>query len=319
MILNQVPGAVAPSGEAAPPPATVARIGYLSPRSGPSQIDQAFGQCLHEFGRVRGQGIAIEYRWAEGKPERLRDLAAELVRLRVDVLVADSMRAALAAKNATTTIPVVFAVGGHPVSTGLVPSLARPGGNITGTALIFLEVGVKRLELLKEAVPGVSRIGVLWNPAQPSHGALLKEIQGAAPSLHVQIHPLEARGPKDFEGVFSWVTRWRPGGLMVFDDPLFVEHRRRIVDFAFQQGLPTIFGWKVFVQAGGLMAYGPSLSDMSRRTAVYVDRILEGAHPGDLPVERSTRFELIINLKTAKALSLAIPESVLVRADEVIQ
>ena len=319
MILDQVPQPKAQSGEVALQPAQVARIGYLSPRSGPSQIDEAFGQCLHEFGRVQSQAIAIEYRWGGGSAERLPDLAAELVRLKVDVLFADSMPAALAAKNATKTIPVVFAVGGHPVSTGLVSSLARPGGNITGMALIFLDVGVKRLELIKEAIPRVSRVGVLWNPTQPGQGTLLKETQGAASSLDVQVHPLEARGPKDFEGAFSWMTRWRPGALLVFDDPVLVEHRRRIVDFAFQQGLPTISGMRSFVHAGGLMAYGPSLGDMSRRAALYVGKILQGAHPADLPVEKCTRFELVINLKTAKSLRLDIPESVLVRADEVVQ
>ncbi|MGH7209566.1 MAG: ABC transporter substrate-binding protein [Nitrospiraceae bacterium] len=318
MILDQVPGARTQSGEVAPQPAKVARIGYLSSRSGPSQIDEAFDQCLQEFGRVNGQTIAIEYRWGERRTDRLPDLAAELVRLKVDVLFADSIPAALAAKNATKTIPVVFAVGGHPVSTGLVPSLARPGGNITGTALIFLDVGVKRLELIKEALPGVSRVAVLWNPTQPAQGTLLKEIQGAASSLRVQVHPLDARGPKDFEDVFSWMTRWRPGALFVLDDPMLVEHRRRVVDFALQQGLPTISGLRVFVHAGGLMAYGPDLADMFRRAALYIGKILQGAHPADLPVERSTRFELVINLKTAKSLCLDIPESVLARADEVI-
>jgi putative ABC transport system substrate-binding protein len=178
---------------------------------------------------------------------------------------------------------------------------------------------MKRLELLKEAIPGVSRVAVLWNPTQPAHGNLLKEIQSAASSLHVQVHPLEARGPKDFESAFSWMTRWRPGALLVVDDPVLVEHRRRIVDFALQQRLPTISGMRSFVHAGGLMAHGPSLADMSRRAATYVGKILQGAQPAGLPVEKSTRFELVINLKTAKSLRLDIPESVLARADEVIQ
>ncbi len=267
---------------------------------------------------MKDHSIAIESRWAEGRTERLPDLAAELVRLKVNVLVADGMQAALAAKATTTTIPIVFVVGGHPVSTGLVPSLARPGGNITGAALIFPEVGVKRLTLLKEALPEVSRVAVLWNPDQPAHGALLKELEDAARSLRLQPSALAVRGPQDLEGAFSWMTKWRPGVLLVMDDPMLVEHRRRLADLVMTHRLPTIFGLRVFVDAGGLMAYQPSRSDMFRRAALYVHKILKGAKPADLPVEQSTKFELVINLKTAKALGLTIPQSVLIRADEVI-
>lgn len=311
--------AAAERWEAAVPPPKFARIGYLSPRSGPSQIDEAFRQRLRELGYVVDQTIAIEYRWAEGRSERLLELANELVRLEVDVLVADGTPAARAATNATKTIPVVFAVGGHPVSAGLASSMTRPAGNATGTALLFFDGGAKRLELLREAIRGLSRVAVLWNPAQSAHGVLLKEIQAVAPSLSLHLHSLEARGVKDFEVAFSWIARWRPGGLLVFDDPVLVEHRRRIVDFTFQQKLPAIFGLRIFVEAGGLMAYGPSLSDMSRIAAGYVDKILKGANPAELPVERSTASEIIINLRTARALSLDIPQSLLSRADEVIE
>ena len=299
--------------------ATAARVGYLSPRAGPSQIDEAFTQRLHELGYVSGRTLLLERRWANGRVEQLRALADELVRLNVQVLVADGTAAALAAKKATRTIPVVFAVGGHPVLSGLVSSMARPGGNATGTALVFVDGGAKRLELLRETVLGVSRVAVLWNPAQAPHGSLLKEIQAVAPSLGVHVYPAEARGVKDFEGAFSWMAKWRPGGLLVLDDPVLVEHRRRIVDFAFKERLPTIFGLRVFVEAGGLMAYGPSLADMSRLAAVYVDKILKGANPAELPVERATRFEVIVNLRTARALGVNIPQSVLARADEIIQ
>ncbi len=312
-------GTLSERGEASLGRAKAVRIGYLSPRAGPSQIDKAFSQRLHELGYVGDQAPVIECRWAEGKIERLHDLAEELVRLHVDVLVAEGMAAALAAKKASETIPIIFAVGGHPVSAGLASSMARPGGNVTGTALGFFDGGVKRLELLRETVPGLSRVAVLWNPAQSAHGVLLKEIQAVAPSSGLRLHPLETRGVQDFENAFSWMARWRPGGLLVFDDPVLVEHRRRIVDFTFQQKLPAIFGLRIFVEAGGLIAYGPSLSDMSRVAAVYVDKILKGANPAELPVEKATRLEIIINLRTARALSLDIPQSVLTRADEVIR
>ena len=311
--------APAERGEPSVPPLKFARIGYLSTRSGPSRIDEAFRQRLRELGYVVDQTIAIECRWAEGKSERLPDLANELLRHRVDVLVADGTPAARAATNATKTIPIVFAVGGHPVSAGLASSMTRPAGNATGTALLFFDGGVKRLELLREAIRGLSRVAVLWNPAQPPQGALLKEIQAVAPSLSLSLHPLAARGVKDFEVAFSWIARWRPGGLLVFDDPVLVEHRRRIVDFTFAQKLPTVFGLRAFVEAGGLMAYGASLSELSRIAAGYVDKILKGANPAELPVERSTRSEIIINLRTARALSLDIPQSLLARADEVIE
>lgn len=311
--------AAADRWEAAVPPPKFPRIGYFSARSGPSQIDEAFRQRLRELGYVVDQTVAIEYRWAEGRSERLLDLANELVGLRVDVLVADGTPAARAATSATKTIPVVFAVGSHPVSAGLAASMTRPAGNATGTALLFFDAGAKRLELLREAIRGLSRVAVLWNPAQPPQGALLQEIQAVAPSLNLRLHPLEARGVRDFEAAFSWIARWRPGGLLVFDDPVLVEHRRRIVDFALQQKLPTVFGLRAFVEAGGLMALTPSLSDLSRIAAVYVDKILRGADPGELPIERSTRAEIIVNLRTARALRLDIPQSVLTRADEVIE
>jgi putative ABC transport system substrate-binding protein len=238
----------------------------------------------------------------------------------VDVIVAPTSTSALAAKQATTTIPIVFATATDPVASGLVASLARPGGNITGLSLFAgMEIVGKSLQLLKEAVPKVSRVAVLWNPANVSHPLLLKEIEIAARALGLQLQMLEARGPDAFDSTFAAMTRERTGALFVLADPIFLLNRTRLAELAVKHRLPAIYGLREHVEAGGLMAYAPSVADLLRRAATYVDKILKGAKPADLPVEQPTRFELVINLKTAKALGLPIPQSVLMRADKVIE
>jgi putative ABC transport system substrate-binding protein len=305
-------------------PEKVFRIGILSnvpvndPQGAP--LWGAFIQGLRELGYVEGQNITIEHLSSEGKYERLPGLAADLVRLKVDVIVVPASQNARAAKEVTWTIPVVMAGGIDPVADGLVTSLARPGGNITGlTGAVGPEIGGKRLELLKEAVPKVSRVAVLWNPANPSSAPYLESTKSAARSLRVPLQLLEARGPDEIGRAFAAMTRERPDALFVVADGMFFLHRTRIVGFAAKQRLPTTSGAREDVDAGGLMSYAASGRDMFRRAATYVDKILKGAKPGDLPIERPTKFELVINLKTAKALGLTIPPSLLGRADEIIQ
>ncbi len=309
---------------AAEQPGKVFRIGILSnvPVNDPqgTALWGAFIQGLRELGYVEGQNITIEHRSSEGKYERLPSLAADLVRLQVDVIIVPAPQNARAAKEATQTIPIVMASSGDPVADGLVTSLARPGGNITGlTGAVGPEIGGKRLELLKEAVPKLSRVAVLSNPANPSSAPILEATKTAARSLRVQLQMLEARGPDELGRAFAAMTRERPDALFVLGDGMFLLHRTRIVGFAAKQRLPTTFGGREDVDAGGLMSYAASGRDNFRRAATYVDKILKGAKPGDLPIERPTKFELVINLKTAKALGLTIPQSLLLRADEVIQ
>jgi len=305
----------------AQPAGKVYRVGYLSASSSTAnpRILEAFRQGLRDLGWVEGQNIVIEYRWAEGRFDRLPDLAAELVRLKVDVIVASPAAPALAAKNATGTIPIVFMGAGDPVGQGLVASLPRPGGNVTGLSYgVGPSIFAKDLELLKEAVPKVRRVAVLFNPASPTQH-IISEVKDAARSLGLQLQLVEARGPGDFDGAFAAMARERAGALFVVTDPVFSPHRARLVDLAIKNRLPTIFTQREDAEAGGLMSYGPRLSDLWRRGATYVDKILKGAKPADLPVEQPTKFELVINLKTAKALGLTIPPSLLARADEVIQ
>jgi putative tryptophan/tyrosine transport system substrate-binding protein len=268
---------------------------------------------------VEGQTIGIEWRWAEGRPERLPDLATELVRLNVDVIVAAATPAVQATQQARGKIPIVMVAVGDPVGAGLVASEGRPGGNITGLSVLSAELMGKRLELLKEAVPGVSRVAVLWHPANRSNVLQLDEAKVAAPTLGVRLQPLEVRAPQDLESAFQAATRGRAGALIALDDPLLVTHRTRIVALAAKSRLPAMYGLTMFAEVGGLMSYGPSLPDMFRRVAVYVDNILKGAKPAGLPLEQPMKFELVINLRTAKALGLTIPPSVRIRADQVIQ
>ncbi len=299
----------------------VPRIGFLLPYSpGPDPRVEAFRQGLRELGYVEGQNVAIEYRWADGRFEQLPNLAADLVRLKVDVIVAAVTQASLAAKQAASAIPIVMVGVSDPVGTGLVISLARPGANITGTSSMTAEVVGKQLELLKETVPKISRVAALWNPANPIFQAIQrKETEVAARALGMQLRILEARGPDEIDRAFAAMAKERTKALLVLGDPVFISHRKRIADLAANGHLTAISGTREFVDAGGLMAYGPSFSDMYRRAAHYVDRILKGTKPADLPVEQPTKFELIINLKTAKQIGLTIPPNVLARADRVIK
>ncbi len=307
-------------------PAKVARIGFLVTSSLESPEVQglldAFRQGLRERGYVEGQNIIIEYRSADGKIERFPSLATELVRLKVDLIVAGSYPMARAAQQATSTIPIVAPTMSDPVGDGLVASLARPGGNITGSTFLVLGLVPKRLELLKEAVPRISRVAALWHPgffSERTTQEMLKEAKAAARTMGVQLQLVEVRGPDEFERAFSAMTRERADALIVLPGALLFYERRRIVALAAKHRLPSMAGGREFVEVGGLMAYGPSVNDLVRRAATFVDKILKGAKPADLPVEQPTKFELVINLKTAKALGLTVPQSVLLRADEVIQ
>jgi putative tryptophan/tyrosine transport system substrate-binding protein len=301
----------------------IARIGYLGiDRVSSTHLRDAFRQGLRDLGYVEGRNVVIEYRNAEGKVGRLPALAAELVALKVDVILAVATPQALAAKQATRTIPIVFAATGDAVADGLVTSLARPGGNVTGLSFFTPELVAKRLELLKQTIPGVSRVAVLWNPGglgESTEKDVLKRAEGAARALGVRLQFVEARGPADFDRAFSEMARARPDALTVLTSAMLFNARRHLVDLVAKNRLPALYPWREFVDAGGLMSYGPNLADLYRRAATYVDRILKGAKPGDLPVEQPTKFELAINLKTAKALGLTMPPSLLQRADEVIQ
>ncbi len=304
-------------------PGKVFRIGMLLAGSRPSAPDWKqrwpFLQALRELGWVEGQSVVFEDRWAPGKTSRLPEMAAELVRLNVDLIVTVSWPAAAAAKNATTTIPIVIVAAGDPVGTGLVQSLARPGGNVTGITGLEAEVSAKRLELLKEAVPNLSRVAVLWNSADGAMTLMFREIQKAARTLGVAIRPLGVQEPEDFDQAFTAMIQERPDALVVISDPMVRINRQRILDFAAGNRLPAIYTDRPYAVDGGLMSYGPSFAEMFRRGAAYVDKILKGAKPADLPVEQPTRFELVVNLKTAKALGLTIPPSILIRTDEAIQ
>ncbi len=312
----------APLAADAQPSGKVPRIGFLWTRTLSEPGPDEFRQGLRELGWIEGQNLVIDYRFAEGRLDRLPDLAAELVRLKVDIIVAAvGTPAAAAAKNATKTIPIVMMAVGDPVGTGLIASLARPGGNVTGLSYsVGLEIVGKQLELLKETVPKVRRVAILSNPANPAHTLWIREVNVAARSLGVQLQLLEARGPHDFDGAFAAMAKERVGALLVLADAaIFTLHRTRLADLAARSRLPAAYGTREIVEAGGLMSYGPSLRDFYRHIATFVDKILKGAKPGDLPVEQPTTFEFVINLKTAKALGLTIPPSLLQRADELIQ
>ncbi len=313
----------APLVAEAQPAGKVPRIGFLSGRSRGDALGaaEAFSQGLRGLGYVEGRNVIIEYRFAEGRLDRFFDLASELVRLQVDVIVAPGTPAAQAARKATATIPIVLVLAGNPVGDGLIQSFARPGGNVTGLTMVAsLEIGGKLLELLKDAVPAVSRVAVLWNPLTAPHTIMLKEIETAAGVLGLTLQPVSVRRPDEIDGAFAAMSRARANGLIVPPDAMFDGAlRMQIVALATKGRLPTMYGIREQVEAGGLMSYGPSVSDLYRRAATYVDRILKGAKPADLPVEQPTKFELVINLKTAKALGLTIPPSVLARADEVIR
>jgi len=311
----------APLGVEAQHTGKIARIGFLSFSSSPTPtMDLSAG--LRELGWIEGQNILVEYRWASGREDRLAPLAAELVRLKVDVIVTSSTPAARAAKQATSTIPIVVTFIADPVGSGLVASLARPGGNITGVSTFARGLVTKRLELLKAVVPGSARIGVLWEPdvfGERTTRDLLNETKAAGRSLGLELYFVEARRSEHLEHAFSRMREARIGGILVFPSPMLFEARRNVVAYAAAARLPAIYGWREAVDVGGLMSYSTNFPEMYRRAAVYVDKILKGTKPGDLPIEEPTKLQLVVNLNTAKALGLTIPPSLLARADQVIE
>ena len=295
------------------------RIGYVTLASPVSQANDPFRLGLREAGYIEGKHVVIEARSADGRQERLPDLVAEVIRKKVDVLVVVSTRTAIVAKQATTTIPIIFASVFDPVAAGIVANLARPGGNITGVAVgVGGGFGGKWVELLKEAVPGISHAAVLWNSGNPSSAQSANEIQVAARTLNIKLDMLDAGNPVSLDKAFAAIGASRAQGIIVAPDPYFGANRARLVQFAASKRLPAVYFFKSFVEDGGLMAYGASNADSIRTAAKYVDKILRGARPADLPVEQPTRFELVINLKTARALGLTIPQLLLVRADQLI-
>ena len=299
---------------------TAPRIGFLISEtlSGQASRVEALRAGLRDRGYVEGESIAIEVRSADGHYDRLPELAAELTRLKVDVLVAFGSKAVLAAKRATSTIPIVVPVIGDPVAVGAVSSVARPGGNITGSATFGPEVGAKRLELLKETVPRITRVAYLLNPANATSALILPGMRASAKSLKLELQPFEVRAPKGFGGTFSAMAKGRVDAVLVSTDTLFASNAKEIADLGTAQRLPTA-GGKEFAEAGGLIGYGANDAELYRRGAYFVDRILKGAKASDLPIEQATRFELVINMKTAKLLGIKIPKSILIRADTVIE
>ncbi|HEY3180587.1 MAG TPA: ABC transporter substrate-binding protein [Casimicrobiaceae bacterium] len=314
-------GLLAQSLAAEGQPAKIWRIGYLSPGARPADgaPPAVLRQALQELRYVDGQNVAYVGRWAEARSERLPSLATELVELKVDVIMAFGGKTALAAKGATSTIPVVLIGGGDLVDIGLVASLARPGGNVTGLSDQATELSAKRLELLQEAIPTTKRIAVLWNANDPAMTSRYREIVKAAGALRVTIQPLGVREPEDFDDAFSSMTRERPDALLLVTDSLTNLNRKRVLEFAGAHSLPAMYEYGSLVREGGLMSYGPDFDDLLRRAAVYIDKILRGAKPSDLPVEQPTKYYLLVNLRTAKSLGLTIPQSLLLRADELVQ
>ena len=311
MLLAFCPSALGQQGKKLP------RIGFLQPGAFPPAYREAFRQGLRKLGYVEGQNILIEYRLAQGF-EELPARISELVALKLDVIVTWTTPGVIAAKQGTKTIPIV-AVSGDPVETGLVVSLARPGGNVTGLAILTTDLETKKLELLKEAIRGLSSVGVLWNPDNPVWASAWKELPNAAQSLSLKLQSLQVRDPGEFEPVFASATSQGAGALLVVQERLFVSHRQRIVELAARKRLPSMYGESNFVDAGGLMSYGASVPEMLRRSAVYVDKILKGTKAAELPVEQAMKFEMMINLKAAKKIGLTIPPNVLARADRVIR
>ena len=316
VIVTLVLGVLAgPLAADAQPPGKVYRVGVVI---GGLPLQRSLVEGLGALGYVEGKNITFEYKFWDGRPEHFPQLVAELIDQRVDVIVSSSTPAVRAAKKATSTIPIVMAGLTDPVGAGLIDSLARPGGNITGLTNIFTELSAKRLDLLKEAVPRLSRVAVVWNPTHPGQTLAFKDTEGAGKVLGVTVLSMEVRRPEDFDRAFTAIVTKRADGLQVLPDPLTSLHRRQIAHFALKKRLPAMYAAREWAEAGGLMAYGPSFPDLWRQAAVYVDKILKGAKPANLPVEQPTKFELVINLKTAKTLGLTLPQSILIRADEVI-
>jgi putative ABC transport system substrate-binding protein len=292
-------------------------IGYLIERSGPTAFDEAFRLGLRELGYSEGRNVVVEYRWADGKAERLPALAAELVRLKVDIIVTSGTPGGLAAKNATSTIPIVLASGGDFVADGLVASFSRPGANITGLSVFARELSGKRLEILKEAIPGMTRVAAAFNTLNPGTRSLFKETEAAATKLGLKALPLDIHFPDGVERAFAEAVRLRASAVVIISDGATIVHRAQLGSAALQHHLPTIFANKTYLEGGGLMS--PDIIEVWRRAATYVNKILKGAKPADMPIEQPTKFELVINLKTAKALGLTIPQSLLLRADQIIE
>ena len=304
----------------AQPPASPWHIGVVYLGISSEQKDaQAFRRGLRDAGYVEGRDVVIEWRSANGDYARAPVLAADLSQRKVDVIVVESTVAARAIKRDTSTIPIVMAVVADPVGSGLVASLAHPGGNITGLSLMTTDLAAKRLQLLKEAIPRVARVAVLWNPDTPWHTRVVEDLKAAAPSLSIELNFVSARTPEEFGPAFSAISRAHSQALYMVESAFFFAHRTTLLELASKARLPVIYGAREFADEGGLMSYGASYRDLMRRSAEYVDKILKGAKPGDLPIEQPTQFELVINLKTAKALGITIPESILLRADEVIR
>jgi putative ABC transport system substrate-binding protein len=301
--------------------AKVPRVGFMgnSTEALEANLVGPFREGLREFGYQEGRNIVVEYRWAEGRYERFPALIAELLAAWVDVIVTAGTPAATAVKKATTTVPLVMIAVGDPVGTGLVPSLARPGGNLTGLSSIAPDLEGKRLELLREVVPTLAHIGIFFNPANLFHTGSMRQAHTAAEALALKVLPLSVRVSQDLDRAFATILKERPDALLVLADRVYLHERKRMMDFALQHRLPNANAHKEMVEAGGLMSYGPSYEDMHRRAADYVDKILKGAKPGDLPIEQPTKFNIKLNLKTAKALGLEIPSTLLARADEVIE
>ena len=300
-------------------PGKVSRVGYVSSVGSPDASFEALRQGLRDLGYIEGKNIAFEYRGAEGKAERIPGFVAELLQLKVDALFCPNLPAIDAAKQATKTIPIVMVSNVDPVELGLVDSFARPGGNITGMTLQSLDLSGKRLELLKETFPKLTRVGLIWNLGDQSMNLITKQVQAAAPPLGVTIQPSGVRDPNDFDSVFAKFSQSPPQALFSVADRLITSQRKKILDFAAKGKIPTMFEFGAAVDAGALMAYGPSRAEVSRRAAVFVDKILKGAKPVDLPVEQPMKFELLFNLKTAQQIGVTIPPNVLVRADRVIR
>jgi putative tryptophan/tyrosine transport system substrate-binding protein len=294
-------------------------VGTLTAGNDNAALNTVLVAALRELGWVEGKNVVFEHRYADNRLERLPGLAADLVRLKVDVIAAAGTLAPLAAKQASSTIPIVMTAAGDPLGSGLVASLARPGGNVTGMSLMAPDLGGKRLELLKEVLPRLARVAVLWNAANPYSALVFKETQAAGRTLGIEVQSLEVRAPDDFDGAFEAARRQRPDALITVEDPLTASHRQRVADFTAEQQLPSLHGVREFAAAGGLMSYGASLADLFRRATGYVDKILRGAKPADLPVQQPSKFELVINLKTAKTLGLTVPLTLQASADEVIE
>ena len=313
-------GLLAPVAADAQPSPSPRRIGVLLALLSPdSKEAQAFRQGLRDAGYTEGRDVTIEWRWANGDYARLPKLAAELVERKVDVIVADITVATQEAKRATSTIPIVMAVVADPVGSGLVPNLAQPGGNVTGLSIMLAELSVKRLQLLKETIPTLTRVGVLWNPATPWHAEAVENLKGAARTLGVELSFATVRAPEEISPAVGAVRRGQAQAVFVVDGPPLFTHRTPFLRLASQARLPVISGERQYTDEGGLISFGPNYEDQLLRSALYVDKILKGAKPGGLPVEQPTKFTLVVNLKTAKMLGLTIPQSVLVRADEIIQ